>query len=539
MVGEGHTAIRSRGPLALGLTALLLPVWALAQGVGVTAPERIQVTRFKVQGNTLLSPAQIGAALDGQAGNLSFPALQAVTERLQSAYRRAGWGTVVVNLPVQTLDQGEVTLEVLEGRLARLRVSGNAHFSSESILASLPALAEGRTPSTAELDRQLALGNENPARSVRVSFQPGMQRAAVDATVLVEDQPFARWGLALENTGSSSSGLWRTSARYRHANLWGRDHQLNLFMETAPDRATDVAVLSAGYRVPFYVLGASLDWSAGYSDIRSNSVGTAAGDLMFSGRGHSLGVRWQQHLSSWGEWRHQFGLGLDWRRYRNACTIGELGSDGCGGANAGLDVRPLSLAYSWQRGSQMQGTVQWVAHVLPPGHGADFEAQRQGARLRYQLVRGFVGGQTELDIAWALQWRGAWQWTNDALVSAEQFGLGGVQSVRGYQEREMAGDRGWTWSTELRRALTSGGDATGMTAWHGAVFGELGQVSNRHGVDCLPGRQHCTLAALGVGLAWAPQSSTRLRLSWARAMKAGPQTARGATRLHLSLSHDI
>src|SRR6185295_8975553 len=41
------------------------------------------------------------------------------------------------------------------------------------------------------------------------------------------------------------------------------------------------------------------------------------------------------------------------------------------------------------------------------------------------------------------------QYTKDALVSGEQFGLGGPDSVRGYQLREVSNDRGYSTQAEL------------------------------------------------------------------------------------------
>jgi hemolysin activation/secretion protein len=44
---------------------------------------------------------------------------------------------------------------------------------------------------------------------------------------------------------------------------------------------------------------------------------------------------------------------------------------------------------------------------------------------------------------WMLSLRGNAQWSSEPLVSTEQFGVGGVNSVRGYHEGEVFGDYGW------------------------------------------------------------------------------------------------
>ena len=44
---------------------------------------------------------------------------------------------------------------------------------------------------------------------------------------------------------------------------------------------------------------------------------------------------------------------------------------------------------------------------------------------------------------WTLSLHGEGQWANQPLINNEQFGLGGVNSVRGYQEGQVYGDTGW------------------------------------------------------------------------------------------------
>ena len=44
---------------------------------------------------------------------------------------------------------------------------------------------------------------------------------------------------------------------------------------------------------------------------------------------------------------------------------------------------------------------------------------------------------------WILSLHAEGQWASEPLISNEQFGLGGVNSVRGYQEGEVLGDTGW------------------------------------------------------------------------------------------------
>ena len=49
---------------------------------------------------------------------------------------------------------------------------------------------------------------------------------------------------------------------------------------------------------------------------------------------------------------------------------------------------------------------------------------------------------------WITTFRADGQWASEPLISNEQFGAGGVNSVRGYHEGEVFGDTGWHLSLE-------------------------------------------------------------------------------------------
>jgi hemolysin activation/secretion protein len=49
---------------------------------------------------------------------------------------------------------------------------------------------------------------------------------------------------------------------------------------------------------------------------------------------------------------------------------------------------------------------------------------------------------------WPEMFRADGQWASEPLISNEQFGAGGVNSVRGYHEGEVFGDTGWHVSFE-------------------------------------------------------------------------------------------
>lgn len=522
-----------RVALALFLATAFTPGVQAAEALATATIDHLEAV-----GNTLLPQGTVDHVLLAYHGALPFEQIQQAAQALQAAYRQAGYGAVVVQIPEQTLSQGVVRLEVIEGRLSQIQVAGLRAFSKENVLRGLPSLQMGQTPNMALLDSELLMVNENPAKAVRVIFQPGEKRAQVESLAIVEEQAIEQWRASLDNTGNSATGEYRLALNYQHANVWDGDNVLGLHLITSPSDFSQVAIGSASLRVPLYAQKTFLEWSALVSNTRNAPNQTPAGELRFSGQGVSLGARALRTLPSLAEYKQQVSAGVESRQYKNDCSLGAFGAAGCGSAAASVNVFPLTLGYALQKPGLFQSTVQWINNLPLGSADADFRAARAGASSRYGLWRANATGAWPLTPDWQLAWRADAQYTAQALVSAEQFGAGGSSSVRGYRERALSGDSGLNLSLEARtRApawLQWGGD-TGVLQL--AAFVDGGRVSNQLGTDCLAGQSRCSLWGSGLGLLAGLGKDTTLRADYARAGKAINETQINDWRLHFSLNH--
>lgn len=520
-------------PLIFGV--LLFVKTAQAQDLAV------QVERFEVVGNSLLTPSQLQQTLPDAKGSMTLLEIQKVAQKLQEAYRVAGFGAVVVQVPQQVLTNGVVTLEVIEGKLSQIQVAGIRDFSKDNILRALPALASGTTPLLSDLDSELLMVNENPAKSVRVVFQPGEKKGQVEALVVVEEQPIVRTTATLDNTGNPSTGRYRLAVGYQNANFRDNDSVLGLRYITSPSNLSQVSILSATLRVPLYAQKTFLEWSALASNTRNAPNQTPAGELRFSGKGVSLGARAIWTLSSLNEYKHQVSAGLESRRYRNNCELGDLGSAGCGTAAASVDVFPFTLSYVLQKPGALQLNASWVNNlpVARAGKDADFNAARPGAVSGYSILRGNALGVLPLTQDWSLTWRADVQASRKALVSAEQFGIGGASSVRGYPERALSGDSGAVASIEVRTLLPNpfaDEKSAQAQSLYFSLFVDSGAVSNKLNTSCVAGKSTCKLWGTGAAVLYRPSKATSLRVDLARAGQTVNDVQAGNWRGHFSLS---
>jgi hemolysin activation/secretion protein len=528
-----------------GLTSAFLvtllgvaPAFSLAQQPTAPVPApieiRFDVSRYLVEGNTLLPQTEVERIVEAFAGRQrDFGDVQRALEALQAAYRTRGYSAVQVYLPEQDLEKGEIRLRVIEARIRRLEVTGQNFFDEANVRAGLVSLAPGRTPNANEVAKNLRILNENPAKQTSVTLRAGEREGEVDARVEVADENPKKAFVTLDNTGTGATGYYRLGLGYQHANLGNRDIAMTLQFVTSPDHVSDVSIYSAGFHVPLYGRGASLDFFAGYSDVDAGTTTTPAGPLSFSGRGGVLGARYNWHLDRIVGYDHKWVFGIDHRMYRNACTLGVFGAAGCGTAAATFSLTPVSATYAgtWTREA---GTVSLYATAqanLAGGSRGNTDAigrARTNARAGYAVYRAGASLAQALGGDWQLRARLDLQHADEELVPPEQFGIGGANSVRGFLERERADDRGHSGSLELYTPDLAPRFGWGDWQLRALAFYDVGRTSR---VNPLPGEQvHNGIASGGLGLRLTRQKAFALKFDLAQILDPGGTRERNRHR---------
>src|SRR5208283_5183151 len=97
--------------------------------VSASAPSPpFDLLELRVLGNGVLDPKVIEATVYPFTGpDKHMSDVEAARGALEKAYHDRGFGTVFVDIPEQSVDDGVVRLRVTEGRLRQVSVAG-AHF---------------------------------------------------------------------------------------------------------------------------------------------------------------------------------------------------------------------------------------------------------------------------------------------------------------------------------------------------------------------------------------------------------------------------
>ncbi|HKW36850.1 MAG TPA: ShlB/FhaC/HecB family hemolysin secretion/activation protein [Burkholderiales bacterium] len=497
------------------------------------APVRFVIRRYVVEGNTLLPQSQVDGVLTPFTGkDRDFSDIQHALEALQGAYAKRGYNAVRASIPEQDIRAGEVRLRVVEARIRRVKVQDNRFFDEKNVRAGLPSLREGTSPNTHDLGKDAQLVNENPAKQVTVALQAADDPGQVDATVRVADEKPSRISAYVDNTGTPSTGNYRVGAGYQNANLTNHDDVLNAQAITSPGHASDVRVFGAGYRIPIYRWAGIVDALAGYSSVNS---GTVQGLFNVSGSGNVYGLRYTQLLGRFESYEHRLSLGLDYRAYKNDVTLTDTGEP----LVPNITVRPVTLAYTGRFssvGRDLSFNVAYSRNIEGGKNGAqeDFDNQRPGAQAKYAIVREGVAYSKLLPSDFIFRALANAQQTHDLLIPGEQFGMGGVDSVRGYYEREVANDVGWRASLE---AYGPDFAAKRSANWRVRV---LVFADAARGHDNSPERGPANkLGSFGLGARANYAKSLAFRLDVARVTQDAGTRVSGDYRAHLAAAYSF
>lgn len=451
-----HTTRHALRPLLTALLAAGLPLGAaFAQGTpapaapAAVAEPTLDIRGFKIDGDNPLSEAQTGAVLAPFTGDKrGLSQIEAAATALERAIRAEGFVFHRVFVPVQKPVDGQISLQILRFTLDQVTMSGNEKFSTENIRRSLPALVEGKAPDIYEIGRDLTAANANPAKQVQVTFRESAKPDAVDAVLRVKDtDPLAYFVNYTTNYSvrprAPNDNVHRLTAGLQHANLFDRDHVGALTYTTDPNRIRSVTLFGAYYQMPIYGTGINLSAYLNSSDVNSGQV---AGGIDISGQGHFMGLRATLALERRGKLQQSVGVALDHRHFENNSTFN--------GARIQPDVGslPISVRYSFRQEEVwggFGGSVDFLSNLGTGKGNTDANYAGNGGTRAWKAWRYGLDGNYRLN-DWVLSARLKGQYSSDTLIAGEQFGLGGAGSVRGFTDRVVAGDSGFSLNLEAQ-----------------------------------------------------------------------------------------
>jgi hemolysin activation/secretion protein len=456
--------------------------------------------------------------------------LAAVAQVVEVFMRSSGYAIATAIIPPQNIGEGALRVAVLPGKVRNIKIEGNRWFS-ESLLREKLRIERGGLVQVAELDQSLAWTNGNQFRRVKLHVEPVADTGEADLFFAVQERFPLRFTAGYENTGNEILGLDRYSGTVTYGNLWGLDHQVS-YQQAMSHSTKLLRVHAFDYRAPLpwrHILTVSAS-SAKVNPTFFSGLFTQLGKSVNADVKYVIPTRLKQ-------WEGEVTAGLSFKQTNNNLEFGGQFAD-----FSMNDLFSASLSASAVRPDQRG---RWVVSATLTGSPGDFNSRntdetlgksRFGARSRYLYGQAWAQRVTFLAPGLSSIARLSTQLAGTNLVPSEQFSAGGLNTVRGYEERVLSGDSGFVFSHEVQRALPAIplGKKLPRMDLVGAFFWDYGRTIIKH--PLIGETKAAYLSSVGLGLRCSVGSYFSATADYGRQLEQIETPGAPHHRLHVKMS---
>ncbi len=527
---------RNESPLPVEKVPLLLP--PVTQDNTLSALPEINIKQFNFEGNTVFTDAellQIIPESDRPPRILSAEKLQDIRNRITQHYVDKGYINSGAILPDQQVQDGVVTLKIIEGQIIQLNVGGTKGLRPSYIETRVKG-HQGEVLNVDHVQERLQLLQQDPLiQNLNAELGPGAQLGeAILNLQISEKRPF-EFQLNLNNHRSPSIGAYRGELEFWHRNLTGAfGHQFGvgdtLYLSYGLTQGLDDYTVR--YEFPLHRDDTTLAllWDRSESDVIeepfkqidvASQAKTIAGILTYS---------W--YKSTRGELK--FGLRAE-KRVSKTFLLDRPFSFSPGVEDGESHLSVIRFSQDWVNRS--------VNHVLAAHFSENFGRDMWDATIhdddspdaefitligQFQWVgrlstipflsenlqknQNFQVGQFIFHIDG--------QFSNEDLLPIEKFSIGGSATVRGYRENYLTRDNGLISSLEVRfpiyKQVIPGISKNPEDGWlYVTPFIDYGRSWNVDSETPDPK----SISSVGLGLRYNPGEAFQAALYWGKALR--------------------
>ncbi|WP_422490421.1 ShlB/FhaC/HecB family hemolysin secretion/activation protein [Endozoicomonas sp. ALE010] len=383
----------------------------------------------------------LGRCLGGQGVNL-------IMKRIQNAIIKKGYVTTRVLAKPQDLNNGELELFIVPGRIKSIRFD-NFSQRGTNLWTAFPA-SPGDLLNLRDIEQALENLRRLPTAEADIQIVPGAQPGESDLVVLWKQRQPLRFSLSADDSGSEATGRYQGSATLSVDNpfllndLFYASFSNDLGGGDSRDYGTE------GYSL-YYMIPVGY-WTLSFSFGKSEYHQTVAGattDYIYRGDSETGSAKLSRLL--YRDATQKLTLGVEGWTKRSSNYIDDTevlvqrrrtagwAADIQHQAFIGQNVLNVSAAY--RRGTGAFDTMP-----------APEEAFNEGTS-RFTLITLNAGLQVPFtysghQFSYSLGYRG--QWNKTPLVPQDRFSIGNRYTVRGFDgEATLSSERGWLIRNDL------------------------------------------------------------------------------------------
>jgi filamentous hemagglutinin family protein len=472
-------------------------------------PERITVNRFDLKGNQVFDSEELAKVLTPYTNKpLSFAELLQARRAITEYYTQRGYITSGAYIPPQKLENQVVTLQVVEGTLEDIEITGNQRLNSDYVSSRIETAIDQALQQEALLSALQLLQQDPLIASLSAELKAGTRPGASVLAVEIREADSFSTPILLDNRRTPSVGSFRRQVGLQQGNLLGFGDELFVaYSNTEGSEAFD-----GSYAIPVNPRNGTLSVRGGLSS--SEVIEEPFDQLNILGDSQYYELSLRQPLLRTPTQEFALGITASRRSSDISSLLDEFDvppAELSPGADADGQTQVSALRFFQEWTSRSSNQVFALRSQLSWGLGVlGATVNEQGPDSRFLAWQGQAQWVRQLAPDTLLLLRGGIQLAMSSLLPSEQLGLGGLDTVRGYRQDLLLSDNAALASVEIRLPILRWNERGSVlqiapffdvgTAW---TNGEEREVANPN-----------TLAAVGLGLRLSLFNGLTARLDW-------------------------
>lgn len=491
-----------------------------------------------VTGSSVYSPTALPSLWQHDLGKtITVARLYDIAAAITARYRQDGYVLSRAFVPAQEIDQGNITIAVVEGYIGDVSFDGE-NANTRIVKQAIVDIKAQKPMNVHTLERNLLLLNDLSGVTYRAILKPAPNLEEGAVLLQLVEQRTKGWDgrVELNNSGSRYIGpaLLSATVGYNHRGALAF-HRTDVGVSSSLP-TDEFQSLEFNHQAPLGARGLSLKFYGSYSEgnpgylLKSNDIDSRSG---FAG----IRMEWKairQRLENL-----TLSFGLEAQNSRTNILGQRLSQD---------HIRSLELKseYSWQ---DTTGHLNWGASnniqislnkgiegIFGASERGDIDLSRGQGRPDYETIEAGIYRLQQLPRNVSVLAGVIGQLSSGPLLSSKEFGYGGTAFGRAYDSSEIVGDDGFAAMVEARY---DGWQSLRGFSFQPFVYADFGKVWNKD-----PGQQKVVSGATaGCGLRVSTPMDIKASLTLAKPLTKdidAPQFGNGKSlRMLFSLSSDF
>jgi hemolysin activation/secretion protein len=470
------------------------------------------VREFWFKGNKVFSGTELAKITAPYLNReITTEDLEEARRAITAFYVAHGYMNSGAVLPDQDVADGVVTFQIVEGVLSGINITGKDRRLRDSYVKGRLQEYTASPLNINELKEGLLLLRQNPnVKQVNAELRPGAQAGESYLDVYMEEQQPYRLGLQVDNARPPSVGAEEITAFGADQDVTGNGDALEFSYGIAHNgedgfEFSGAKDESVSYTIPITARDTTIKVFGNRSD-------TSVIEDPFAGLGISSDlIRYGATLRQpvYQTPNQDLAVAVTFERDNTKTfTKDQLFDVAPGSVNGKIDSSMLRITQEWVDRSQKQVVaLRSTFNIGLDAFGVTDNGTNQNKGLmswvgQAQYVR------RVFDTPNLIILRTDAQWADKPLVTTEEFGVGGVNTVRGYRENQLVRDRGIVCSIEGRIPVLF--DKAGASVFQFAPFYDAGGAWNMDSSTPDPK----VISSVGMGLLYSPNRHLNAQFYW-------------------------